>query len=51
MGKPENITNKTFVEAAKAMGESAKDAKANARKLLDKVLAAPEEKIDKNWKP
>ncbi|HEY1371049.1 MAG TPA: hypothetical protein VGH50_01155 [Candidatus Binatia bacterium] len=51
MGKPENITNKTFAEAAKTMGESVKDAKANARKLLDKVLAAPEEKTDKNWKP
>jgi len=51
MGKPQNITNKTFEEAAAAMGQSAKDAKANAHKLLEKVLAAKEESQDKNWRP
>jgi hypothetical protein len=51
MGNPANITNKTFEEAAKAMGQQVKDAKTNARKLLDKVLASPQESKDKNWKP
>jgi hypothetical protein len=51
MGKPENITNKTFGEAAKAMGQSAKDAKKNAHELLEKVLVAKEESQDKNWRP
>jgi hypothetical protein len=51
MGNPANITNKTFEEAAKAMGQQVEDAKTNARKLLDKVLAAPQESKDKNWKP
>jgi hypothetical protein len=51
MGKPQNITNKTFEEASAAMGQSTKDAKANAHKLLEKVLAAKEESQDKNWKP
>ena len=51
MGKPESITNKTFEEAASAMGQSAKDAKTNANKLLEKVLAAKEQSQDKNWKP
>ena len=51
MGKPQNITNKTFDEAASAMGQSAKDGKANAHKLLEKVLAAKEQSQDKNWKP
>jgi hypothetical protein len=51
MGHPENITNKTFEEAAKAMGHSVKDGKKNARELLEKVLAAKEESQDKNWRP
>jgi hypothetical protein len=51
MGKPGNITNKTFEEAAAAMGQSSKEAKANAHRLLEKVLAATEESQDKNWKP
>ena len=51
MGKSENITNKTFEEAAAAMGQSTKDSKANAHKLLEKVLAAKEESQDKNWRP
>jgi hypothetical protein len=51
MGNPENITNKTFEAAAEAMDQSAKDAKKNARELLDRVLAAKEESQDKNWKP
>ena len=36
MGNPKNITSKTFEEAAKAMGQSAKDAKNNAHELLRK---------------
>ena len=51
MGKPENITNKTFEEAAKAMGHPTKDGKKNARALLEKVLAAKEESQEKDWKP
>lgn len=51
MGKPENITNKTFEAAAKTMDQPVKDAKKNARELLEKVLAAKEESQDKNWKP
>ena len=51
MGKPDNITNKTFEQAASAMGQSAKDAKENAHKLLEKVLAAKEVSQEKNWRP
>jgi hypothetical protein len=51
MGKPENITNKKFEEAAKAMGQDVKTSKANARALLEKVLASKTESQDKNWKP
>jgi hypothetical protein len=51
MGKPENITNKDFEEAAKAMGQSVKEAKKNAHDLLEKVLVAKEERPDNNWKP
>ena len=51
MGKPENITNKTFEEAAEAMGQSVEESKKNALELLEKVLAAKEESADKNWKP
>src|SRR5213593_1506183 len=51
MGNPKNITNKTFEEAAAAMGESPKEAKKNARDLLERVLGSPEERTDKEWKP
>jgi hypothetical protein len=51
MGKPENITTKTFEAAASAMGQSTEDAKKDAHELLEKVLAAKEESNDKNWKP
>jgi hypothetical protein len=51
MGKAENITNKTFEQAAAAMGQSSKDARKNAHELLTKVLAAKEESQDKNWRP
>ena len=51
MGKPENITNKSFDEAAATMGLSAKESKENALELLKKVLASKEESADKNWKP
>jgi hypothetical protein len=51
MGNPANITNKTFEEAAKAMKQSAEDAKKNARQLLDKVINTKEQSNEKNWKP
>ena len=51
MGNSKNITNKTFEEAAQAMNQSPKDAKKNARELLERVLSAKEESNDKNWKP
>jgi hypothetical protein len=51
MGNPKNITNKTFEEAAQAMGLSVREAKTNAYELLRKVLATQEESQDKNWKP
>jgi predicted RNase H-like HicB family nuclease len=51
MGKPENITTKTFETAANVMGQSPKDARKNAHELLEKVLVAREESKDKNWKP
>ncbi len=51
MGKPENITNKTFETAAEAMGMSLKEARENALDLLGRVLASKEESTDKDWKP
>ena len=51
MGNPKNVTNKTFQEAADAMGQDAKEAKKNTQELIRKVLAAKEEGTDKNWKP
>ena len=51
MGNPANITNKTFEEAAKAMKQSAEDARKNARQLLEKVNNTKEKSSDKNWKP
>ena len=51
MGNPANITTKTFEEAAKAMKQSAEDAKKNARQLLDKVINTQQQSNDKNWKP
>jgi hypothetical protein len=51
MGNAANITNKTFEEAAKAMKQSAEDAKKNARQLLDKVINSQQQSNDKNWKP
>jgi len=51
MGKPENITNKTFEEAAEAMGLSTRESKQNALELLQKVLSTNEESTDKNWQP
>lgn len=38
MGHPENITDKTFEEAAKAAGESVGEAKKNTLALLKKQL-------------
>jgi hypothetical protein len=51
MDNPANITTETFEEAAKAMKQSAEDAKKNARQLLDKGINAKEQSSDKNWKP
>jgi hypothetical protein len=44
MGNPKNITDKTFDEAAKAMGQSAEDAKKNTLELLQKTLESSREK-------
>jgi hypothetical protein len=38
MGNPDNITNKTFEEAAKAAGQSVEEAQQNTSELLKKVL-------------
>jgi hypothetical protein len=38
MGNPENITNKTFEEAAKAAGQSVEKAQQNTLELLKTVL-------------
>ena len=38
MGNPKNITDKTFEEAAKAVGQSAEDAKRKTLELLKKIL-------------
>lgn len=38
MGHPQNITTKTFEEAAKAMGQTAEEAKKETLKLLQKQL-------------
>jgi hypothetical protein len=51
MGVPENITNKTFEDAAEAMRLSTRESKQNALELLQKVLSANEESADKNWQP
>lgn len=51
MGSPENITNQTFDEAAKAMGMTADESRKNALELLQLVLASSEQSDDKNWKP
>ena len=38
MGHPENITKKTFEEAAKAEGQTVEEAKRNTLALLKKTL-------------
>ena len=38
MGNPNNITNKTFAEAAKAAGQNPEEAKKNTLELLQKTL-------------
>lgn len=46
-GDSRNITNKTFDEAAEAVGQSAKDARTNTDELLSKVnLETGEKKED-----
>jgi hypothetical protein len=44
MGNPQNITNKTFDEAAKAADQPVEEAKQNALELLKKVLGQAEDK-------
>ncbi len=44
MGDPKNITNSTFEEAARSMGQSAEEARLNTLELLQKVDAATGEK-------
>jgi hypothetical protein len=39
MGNPQNITNKTFEEAAKAAGQNPEEAKKNTLDLLQKILS------------
>ena len=51
MGKPENITDQTLAEAAKAMGQTLQDSRKNALALLEKVIASGEESQDKMWRP
>lgn len=41
MGDPKNITNKTFEEAAKASGQTVKDAKKEVLEMLKKQLDEP----------
>jgi len=51
MGKPENITNQKFEQAAQAMGMTADESRKNALELLELVLASSEQSDDTNWKP
>jgi hypothetical protein len=44
MGNPDNITNKTFEEAARAAGQPVEEGKQNALELLEKVLGKDEDK-------
>jgi hypothetical protein len=40
MGNPDNITNKTFEEAAKAAGQNPEEAKKNTLELLQKAVGS-----------
>lgn len=51
MGNSDNITNGTFKRAAEATKQPMHVAKNNARALLEKVLAAKQERDEKTWKP
>ena len=51
MGNPKNLTTKTFQEAARAMKQGSEEALKNTRELIDKVLAAKEQKTEKDWRP
>ena len=44
MGNSQNITNKTFQDAAKAMDQTVEEAKKNTLELLQAQLVAREEK-------
>jgi hypothetical protein len=44
MGNPDNITNKTFEEAARAAGQSVEEGKQNALELLKEVLGKDQDK-------
>jgi len=45
MGHPQNITDKTFEEAAKAMGQSVEEAKKETLKLLQKQLGEKSQSV------
>ncbi len=47
MGKPTNITNKTFEKVAREWGQSVQEAKANTLDLLKRVLGEKPSKIEK----
>lgn len=51
MGNPKNLTTKTFQDAARAMKQGNEEALKNTRELIDKVLAAKEQKTEKDWRP
>jgi hypothetical protein len=48
MGKPTNITNRTFETAAKGEGQSVEQAKKNALELLKKAMGEVPSKVVKN---
>ena len=47
MGKPTNITNKTFATAAKGEGQSPEEARRNAYELLSKEFGATTQAANK----
>lgn len=48
MGKPTNITNKTFEAAAKGEGQTLEQARKNALDLLKKVIGEKPSKVVKS---
>ncbi len=47
MGKPTNITNRTFERVAKEWGQSVEEARKNTLELLKRVLGEKSSKIEK----